>query len=268
MFTLGLSSYSYGWAVANNQYTPSTLLDKAKTFGLHLVQFGDNLPLHVLDKATLAALGHQAEQLSISIETGTKGFTEETLARYAEISQSLGATFMRILIDDGEKWQPDTNTVYSIFKTMESTLAACNVRVGIENHDRFRCADLAKLVRKADSRYLGICLDTVNSLGAAESLEMVLDTLLPYAINIHIKDFLIRRFPHKQGFEIVGCPCGTGWLKVDEVIKKLAAYPEKPHLIFEQWVSPETTMDATIMKEAFWAETGIAYLQSLPELSS
>ena len=43
---------------------------------------------------------------------------------------------------------------------------------------------------------------SVNSIGAGEGFEMVSEILIPYTINLHIKDFAIFRAVHKMGFTI------------------------------------------------------------------
>ena len=66
---LGLSSYTYGWAVGVRGHEPSkpmdehALLDEVRAHGLKLLQIGDNLPLEDFDDSRLAALHHSATQI-------------------------------------------------------------------------------------------------------------------------------------------------------------------------------------------------------------
>lgn len=262
MFTLGLSSYTYGWAVGEKRYTAMQLLDKADAFQLKLLQFGDNLPLHQLTELELDALFEASKEKGIELETGTRGFTEENISRYAKISHRLHAKFLRIIIDD-LGYEPDADTVVSVFNKVEPELKQLGVRLGIENHDRFSSASLQKIVNDANSKWLGICLDTVNSFGAGEGLPTILANLLPHTINVHMKDFIIRRLPHKQGFIIEGCPAGQGMTPVKHILDMVSSYEDDAHIIFEQWVPPTADVEETIMKEALWAEQGIAYLKKL-----
>ena len=64
------------------------------------------------------------------------------------------------------------------------------------------------LSRRSQLPYVGICLDTVNSFGSLEGPEVVIETLAPYTVNLHIKDFDIRRTDHNMGFTIFGTPAG------------------------------------------------------------
>lgn len=63
--------------------------------------------------------------------------------------------------------------------------------------------------------FVGICMDTVNSLGILETPRQVVAMLGPYVQNLHIRDFTIRRLPSKMGYEVIGCPAGKGKLEID-----------------------------------------------------
>jgi 3-oxoisoapionate decarboxylase len=63
---------------------------------------------------------------------------------------------------------------------------------------------LAHIVKTLASSHLGIVLDTVNSFGSLEPPELVVETLVPYTVNLHIKDFEVKRVPHNLGFEVWG----------------------------------------------------------------
>jgi sugar phosphate isomerase/epimerase len=248
--------------VGEKRYTAMQLLNKADTFQLKLLQFGDNLPLHELTDKELDALKAASQEKGITLETGTRGFTEENIRRYAKISNKLHAKFLRIIIDDAG-YEPDVETVVSVFRKVEPELAESGVRLGIENHDRFSSASLQKIIKDANSKWLGICLDTVNSFGAGEGLPTILENLLPHTINVHMKDFIIRRLPHKQGFIIEGCPAGQGMTPVQRILKQVSFCETDTHIIFEQWVPPEADMEDTIAKEAAWAEQGIVFLKKV-----
>src|SRR5262245_48866372 len=111
---LGLSSYSYGWAVGVPGHPPprpmteDDLLDCVRGFDLKLLQIGDNLPLHTFSAERLDRLAGRARSDQIKLEIGTRGLTVERVARYAAIARKLGARLIRIVIDDaGPRPRPD-----------------------------------------------------------------------------------------------------------------------------------------------------------------
>ena len=76
---LGISSYTFGWAVGVRGYEPAKpldehgLLDKCAELGVKLLQVGDNLPLHTFDDARLTSFAeraHRADRASLSFAPG------------------------------------------------------------------------------------------------------------------------------------------------------------------------------------------------------
>jgi sugar phosphate isomerase/epimerase len=135
--------------------------------------------------------------------------------------------------------------------------------LGIENHDRLSASALAEIVDRISSPAVGICLDTANSFGALEGPQWVVQTLGPYVVNLHLKDFTIRREPHMMGFRIEGAPAGQGLLDVPWVLDQLRAFGRDVNVILELWPPPEPDVAATIAKEAMWRAASIRYLRTL-----
>ncbi len=92
---------------------------------------------------------------------------------------------------------------------------------------------------------------------------MVLETLGPLVVNLHVKDFTIFRASHMMGFSVEGRPAGQGKLDIPWVLGELKRYRRDPNVILELWTPPEPDLAATIAKEARWAEESIAYLKGL-----
>jgi 3-oxoisoapionate decarboxylase len=110
---------------------------------------------------------------------------------------------------------------------------------------------------------VGICLDSVNSLGAGEGLHEVVDRLAPFTINLHLKDYLIRRVWHKMGFVVEGVPAGDGMLNIPWLKGEIERHGRCTSAILELWTPPEQELTATIAKEKAWVEKSIAFLQGL-----
>ncbi len=264
---LGISSYTYGWAVGTpgnrpaNYLTTFDLLQQARQFGLRLVQFGDNLPLHELSGKELMELYTQATTSGISIEAGARGLTEEHLFLYIEIARRLQARLLRFVIDT-KTYEPEPGEIIDIIKNFVPQLEQNNITLGLENHDRLKGREFASIIEKVGSQQVGICLDSVNSMGAGEGLEQIVDILAPYTVNLHIKDFGIQRLPHLMGFQIDGRPAGKGMLQVPWLLEKITPFNKCQTAILEQWVVPENNLEQSIKKEQAWATQSIHYLKS------
>jgi sugar phosphate isomerase/epimerase len=209
---LGLSTYSFPWAIALQHFGPPlaaahALLQVAQQHQISVVQFGDNLPLHELGDEDLKNVQQAAMASNIQIEVGTRGLKEDHLRHYLAIAQQFGSPFLRIVIDD-EGYEPAVAEVAAILKKVLPLFQEAGVCLAIENHDRFPAATLKYLIETTDDKWVGICLDTANSLGANEGTGEVVRILAPYTVNLHLKDIIIRRVQSKMGFTVEGCAAG------------------------------------------------------------
>lgn len=262
----GISSYTFTWAIGVPGQEPLQrmsvfdLIRKAAGFQMPVVQIADNLPLYSLSDEQIGDIGRFATERNIRIEPGAREMTDDMLNRYLEIAVLLGSPLVRFVID-GPGFQPSLSDVHQIIRNALPALKEKGIVLAIENHDRFKSREFAAMVEKAASSQVGICLDTVNSMGAGEGLETVIGLLAPLTVNLHVKEFCVERVFHKMGFVIEGKPLGKGMLPLDELLAKVN--PNCRSAILEQWTPPEATIEATIRKEADWAFESIHYLKSI-----
>jgi sugar phosphate isomerase/epimerase len=250
-----------GWEPARPM-TVDDLLQKAVELGVSVVQIADNLPLDWLDAGELDALASRAGALGIEIEAGTRGIRPDHLRTYVRIAERVGARFLRTLIDAAGH-RPDEDEAVACLRAVAADLKATGVTLGIENHDRFRAVTLRRIVERAGSENIGVCLDTANSLGCGEGIEQVAACLAPLVVNLHVKDFAARRLPHNKGFIVEGCPAGEGLVDVPALIDVLRRAGRDFNAIVEVWPPPEPDLAASITKEDEWARRSVAYLRSL-----
>ena len=158
---LGIGTYSFPWAAgAGGGETPeffssSDLLAFAARRGIGFVQFGDNYPLHLLPEKELSTLKKTAEEKSIQIEVGTRGLTVPNITRYLSIASFFNADFLRAIIDD-DGFHPDAPHVIETLKSLLPQLKASNVRLAIENHDRFPAQSLQQILQESDPEWRAI----------------------------------------------------------------------------------------------------------------
>jgi sugar phosphate isomerase/epimerase len=234
------------------------LIEKTVELGVPVLQVADNFPLDRFSEIELLKIRNFAEDLNVNIEVGAKKMTLENLERYLDIAAFFESPILRFVID-GEGFQPKLVEIHHVIKKAVPLLEQNKIVLAIENHDRFKAAEFAGMVKKAESEFVGICLDSVNSMGASEGLETVIDKLAPLTVNLHVKEFSVKRVFHKMGFVIEGCPLGEGMLPVAELVQKVSSRCHSA--ILEQWTPPEDTIEATIEKEAHWAEQSIKHLK-------
>jgi len=267
MTLLGLGSYAYAWAIGVQGYTqPQNPMDvfafvrRANELGLHLVQIADNLPLHELNADQRKAIVEETQKLEIAVEVGIRGIQPENVRQYLAIAREFQSPILRVVVD-AANFEPEHDEIIEIVRGLLPELEATNVILAIENHDRFKAQTLKAILDAIDSPFVGICLDTVNSFGSLEGPEIVVNTLGPYVVNLHIKDFHIGRIDHNMGFLLQGTPAGKGMLDIPWLMNKLNDFGRGYNAILELWPPPENDMEATIRKENAWAEESVQLLR-------
>lgn len=265
---LGLGSYAYAWAIGISGYPPaqpmtiSTFLQRAAELGVRVVQIADNLPLHRLTSAEVEEVQHEAVRLNLQIEIGTRGIALSHLHTYLELAQRLRSPLLRTVVDTADH-HPAPEEVVATLHPLMPDFEQAGVTLAIENHDRFKVRTLVDILRQVESTHIRICLDTVNSFGAGEGPEVVIEALGPYVVNLHVKDFSIRRHRHMLGFEIEGVPAGKGMLDVPALLATLSRLGRDCNAILETWPPPEPSVEQTIIKENEWVRESIHYLRTL-----
>jgi 3-oxoisoapionate decarboxylase len=238
------------------------LLERSHSLGVDVVQVADNLPLGSLSQGALDAFAERAQQLMLRVEVGTRGIDGENLKNYLSLASLLGSPILRIVIAQQGREVTPAEAITSL-KPHRKTFEAVGVRLAIENHERFTTDELITIVTELGTDWVGICLDTVNSFGALEGPAVVVDKLAPFTINLHVKDFAVRRAEHMMGFTIEGAPVGQGQLDVPWLVETLGGPGRDISAIIELWTPPEKTVEATVQKEAEWAEVSVRYLKNL-----
>lgn len=261
----GISSFTYPWAIGIPGYLPpcpmteTGLIRKAKEMYAGLLQIADNLPLHNMERTRLDQLVRQAETNGIRLEVGARGMTEEHLHRYIILAEKTGAQLLRFVIDDKSSYSPGKEAVLSVIRNALHDLASRHIVLALENYERMSTEELVWIVKMLDSEFVGICLDTVNSLGAFEGTETVVNRLGPFTVNLHIKDIRIYRPAHKLGYVMEGTPAGEGMLPLAWILERLSTRCKSA--ILEQWVPPEELIEDTLIKEEEWALKGVNNLR-------
>jgi len=263
---LGVSTFAFAWAIGVPGHPPARpmdafdFLDRAAALGAEVAQIGDNLPLQDWTDADLERLRAHATTLGLTLEVGTRGIAADNLTRYADIARALSSDLLRVVIDT-ERHQPAPAEAVATFRGALPALERAGVTLAVENHDRFPVATLAAIVQEVGSERVGICLDTVNSLGSLEGPDAVVEVLGPHVVNFHVKDARIDRLSHNMGFLVSGTPAGKGMLDLPGMLRRLAELGRRPNVILELWPPPEDDLEATIRKEAAWAEESMPYLR-------
>jgi 3-oxoisoapionate decarboxylase len=262
---LGIGSYTYTWAVGVPGQVPASpltaagLVHRAAAAGLSCVQIADNLPLDALGDAERRDLRTLAAETGVAIETGARGLTPERLELHLDLAVFFHSPVLRFVID-GPGHEPAIDEVVGVIDAALPRLREAGVRLALENHDRLKAAEFREIVLRTDPEWVGICLDTVNSMGAGEGTGEVVATLAPHTLNLHLKDFAVERAPHKMGFVVTGRPAGRGMLGIPWLLEEVRKHGRCRSAILELWTPPAPSLEETIALEAAWADESLRFL--------
>jgi 3-oxoisoapionate decarboxylase len=263
LLTIGISTYAVPWHIGISGYPKAAhplglyeFLDLAVECGVSLVQIGDNLPLEHMTAQELRNLGQALTDRKLSVEVGIRGTAPRHLLQYLEICSVIGARLCRTVIQQSHAVQSlqDLTIVADQFHSQ-------GVYLAIENHGLHTAEELKNLFETLNHPAIGSCVDTTNSFSLLESPKQVLTTLLPYAFNVHIKEFDIKRVPHQMGFELHGASLGEGQLNVVEVIDMIYNSGRNPTIILEQWVPYHGDINSVVITEKKWLHQSIHFLK-------
>ncbi len=265
---LALSSYAYNWSVGIVGYPPAQpmtvfdLLDQTVRLGLSVVQVVDNIPFEKLPREEQHRFAQRAAHLGVEIEVGIRGIQGDHLVQGIQLAERVKAKVLRVVVEKGN-YLPNEDEIVRIVQEIIPLLENSGISLAIENTERFRARKFAELIEQIGNEHIGICLDTTNNYGIGEGIETVVDMLGKYTIDLHLKDYSIRRMSHLLGFTLEGCPAGKGQLDIPWILKALQLFGRDPNVVIELWTSPETDLASTIEKERKWVAESIEYLRTL-----
>jgi len=267
---LGISSWSLPWSIGVRGYPRPArpldvvgLLEKAVEAGVSVVQIADNLPLHELLEPELDRLREAARARGLTLEAGTRGLEPEHLTRYITIARRIGARVLRTVLSGSLCGAEQLAKAEDGIRHVLPALDQQGVTLALENNEAFSAVEFAGLVRRIGSPLLGICLDTANSLGRPETLEMVVEHLAEHTVMLHAKDYDIRRIETRMGFSVVGQPAGDGRVDFNWVLAELRELGrDQISVIVEHWPPFEGTIEATVRIEEEWLTRSVRWLRS------
>lgn len=265
---LGISSFTFPWAIGGIEpehpvrMTALELLRRANDLEADVLQIADNLPIGHFSEDELKEFKAAADGYGICIEVGTRGIKPENIERFLHIARALGSPFLRVVIDS-KGHEPTIAEVCDLLLPFAPRFKEANIKLAIENHDRLTCAEFNEIIDRVGADWVGICLDTVNSLGAVEAPNTVVPALAPRAINVHMKDFEIVRTNGQMGFTVRGTALGQGQLNIAAVIAAVGGTTREITAIIELWTPRQESYAATVELEDLWAKSSNTFLRSV-----
>jgi len=262
-FKVGISSWALTWNIGVAGYAepenPMKLLDLveyAAFLEAEVLQIADNISYGRDEFKEAVAL---SQNYGIEIELGIAGTEINRLEKYIRTASEEGITLLRTLPHSGDDI-PSPGELTERLKKAAEICEKYNVKLAVENHDYYKAQDLFDAIEQADSPFVGICYDPVNNYGQGESYIECARLFAPKVINVHYKDFAIRRVDHKMGFIIDGRPAGEGLIEPEKLAE---LFPKGLSWIIELWTPWQGDIEKTVLLEKEWAKKSMKYLKNL-----
>ncbi len=177
------------------------------------------------------------------------------------LAREAGATVARAVFTGGRR--------YEIFRTLEEfrrfqaeserslalaepILKKHRLRMAIENHKDHTSEELAALLRKVGSEWIGALVDTGNNIALLEEPHHVVETLAPFALSVHLKDMALQ--PHPDGFLLSEVPFGSGFLDLPRMVATLRK--ANPQIAFNIEMATRDPLLVPCRDERYWATFG------------
>ena len=245
-FGVGAYSYSLHWkaardAAGNGRFKDSLgFLDYCHGLGAAGVQ----VAVGSKEPAYAAKIRARAEALGMYFE-GEAIFpkTESDLERFeadVRAAKEAGAEIVRTAMLGGRRYEAlqaagafreFAEKSWQSLTRAEGVLKKHRIRLAIENHKDWRVAELVDILRRLSSEWVGVCVDTGNSLALMEEPMAIVTALAPFALSAHIKDMAVKEY--EDGFLLSEVPFGEGFLDLNAMVSELLRANPRLHFNLE-----------------------------------
>jgi sugar phosphate isomerase/epimerase len=213
---------------------PLALLEQCRRIGAGGMQFA----LGVRDKDYTANLRQKLEASGMYLEGIVRLPKDRSdvdrFAAEVRVAKEAGARVLRTVLLSGRryetfdsaagfrKWRENAAASLGL---AEPVAARLDVRLAVENHKDQRVGELLEVLKRLDSRHVGVCVDTGNSIALLEDPLEVVEAYAPWAFSTHMKDVVVEEY--EDGFLLAEVPLGEGILDLKKIVAVLRrAHPE------------------------------------------
>jgi sugar phosphate isomerase/epimerase len=158
----------------------------------------------------------------------------DRFAAEVRVAQEAGARVIRTVLLSGRRYETFASTAgfrkwrenaFASLALAEPVAARANMRLAIENHKDLRVGELLDVLKRINSRHVGVCVDTGNSIALLEDPQEVVEAFAPWAFTTHMKDVAVAEY--EEGFLLAEVPLGEGILDLKTIVATLRrAHPE------------------------------------------
>ncbi len=167
-----------------------------------------------------------------------------TVVRTAMLSGRRYETF-----DSLEKFKEFAERSWRSLVLAEPVVRKQGLKLAVENHKDWLVPELVSMLKRIESEYVGVCIDTGNSIALLEDPMAVVEAYAPYAVSTHLKDMEVSEY--EDGFLLSEVPLGTGYLDLKKMIETCRRGNQKVQFNLE--MITRDPLRIPCRTEKFWA---------------
>ncbi len=259
---LGVVLYSYGIR---------SRVERQKSFAdpIRFAEFcrargaaGVQLPIGARTAAAAKAIRSRLGELGMYLEGSiAPPKDEEDADRFeAEVrtAKEAGADVLRTVMLGGRRYEVFYSAdEYRAFKERAwkslqlaaPVVARHKVRLAVENHKDFRADELAGLMRRLKSDFVGVTVDTGNNIALLDDPHVAVEALAPWAMSVHLKDMAVKE--SADGFLLSEVPLGEGFLDLKRIVGALRK--ANPAVRFNLEMITRDPLRVPCLADGYWA---------------
>ena len=221
---LGLETFSYHQAFRQGTMDIFRFMRLTHGMGLDGVQInvneldgrhlGGQAPEHLREVRAMA------EELGLYVEVDSRGTDPKRLAGKLRLCEALGADVLRTYVSVGGDVRQELARAPANLRQVLPLCENFGVRIAVENHEYETSGDLLELIHRVDSPWVGLLVDTGNSMMVWEDPVRAVRAMAPHAVSSHFKDHVV--IVGGGGPRVVGVPIGLGSIDCAECFRILS----------------------------------------------
>ena len=176
-------------------------------------------------------------------------------------AKSVGASVVRttlltrpryVALDNAEELRRFVQQSWKSVTLAENAVRRRRMKLAIENHRDMRIEELLSMMNQISSEFVGVCIDTANSLALLESPAEAVEKLAPYAISVHLKDIAVKE--SADGFLLSEVALGEGFLDLRGIVEDLRQ--ARSNIRFNLEVMTDDPLEIPCLADRYWPTMG------------
>ncbi len=178
------------------------------------------------DMEHVRKVGAYIRKKQMYVELDTRGTSFSHLKHMLLVADAIGAEILRTYLKSGsysfgnlvgafskDELEAGAHDLQQIIPELEKH----RIHLAIENHELETMDEIAAIVRRINSPWLGVLFDFGNPMNVWEEPIEGLKKAIPYMVSTHVKDNIVIK---QEGLPMVsGCPLGEGKIPLKEMFQ-------------------------------------------------